>query len=218
MIDIVNIGAQKTKYNDKDSIKFESLNFYLTLAKKSIAKFSDQVMQGSSKRMLQSEDAIANIANGIMMADWRWDKDRKGSTGQSKTRYSYRNQCAIWAIKSYITRQYGSTKNKIRNSTLSLDSQYDNDLSLKNLIVNTKIEDSLDALIGQETQTILKQDIEDLLESDLLTERQSQYIRMYFFKEMTLEQIGKEFNITREAVRQGLNKAYATLRNILEND
>ena len=83
---------------------------------------------------------------------------------------------------------------------------------------DTKIEDSLEALINDETQTILKEDIENLLTSDLLTERQSQYIRMYFFKEMTLEQIGKEFSITREAVRQGLNKAYATLRNIIEND
>src|SRR6056300_1908493 len=129
MIDIVNIGKQKTKYNNKNKIKFESLDFYINLAQKSISKFADQICQGSAKRMLQSEDAIANIANGIMMADWRWDRNRKGPSGLSKTQYSYRNQCAIWGIQSYITRMYGK-KNQIINKNLSIDYQDENCLSL----------------------------------------------------------------------------------------
>lgn len=216
MIDIVDIGDQKTKYNDKDSIKFESLNFYLTLAKKNIAKFADQICQGSSKQMLKSEDAIANIANGIMMADWRWDKDRKGSTGQSKTKYSYRNQCAIWAIKSYITRQYG-TKNQIRNKSLSIDKDYCDELNLKDILTKTS-DNVVENIIVNEDFSNLKKDINAILDSGILTERQAQYIRMYYFEEKTLEQIGKEFNITREAIRQGLNKAYSILRGVLEND
>ena len=49
----------------------------------------------------------------------------------------------------------------------------------------------------------------------MLSDRQVEYINMYFFEDMTLEQIGKRFNITREAVRQGLNKAYSTLREVV---
>ena len=213
MIDIVNIGNQKTSYNDKDSIQFESLKFYLNLAKKSISKFADQICQGSAKKMLMSEDAIANIANGIMMADWRWDKDRKGHEGQSKTRYSYRNQCAIWAIQSYVTRQYGQ-KRKQQKTTISLDQTHKDDLQVKDIIAGNNIS-IVDEVINKEESSLLKEDIQAILNSGILNERQVQYIKMYFFENMTLEQIGKRFNITREAVRQGLNKAYATLREIV---
>jgi len=215
MIDIVNVGNQKRIYSDKDSIQFESLKFYLVLAKKSISKFADQICQGSAKKMLQSEDAIANIANGIMMADWRWDKDRKGHLGQSKTRYSYRNQCAIWAIQSYITRQYGS-KNKYKtNNIISLDQTYQEDLQVKD-IVPSKDMSVVDNIISKEESQLVKDDISALLYSGLLSERQIEYIQLYFFEDMTLEQIGKKFNITREAVRQGLNKAYASLREMIQ--
>lgn len=213
MIDIVNIGNQKTKYSDKDSIQFEPLRFYLTLAKKSISKFADQICQGSAKKMLGSEDAIANIANGIMMADWRWDQNRRGEHGQGKTKYSYRNQCAIWAIQSYVTRQYGK-KNKFRQQTVSLDQQYQDDLYIKDIVSNGTLS-TIDSIIDNEEKNILKQDIKTILDSGILSDRQVAYIKMYFFENMTLEQIGKSFDITREAVRQGLNKAYSTLRSII---
>jgi len=217
MIDIVDVGSYKTKYNDKSTVNFQSLDFYLTLAKKNIAKFADQICQGSSKKMLASEDAIANVANGIMMADWRWDENKKGSkTGKSKTQYSYRNQCAIWAIQSYITRQYGK-KNSISNKALSLDKDYHDELNLKNLIPSDSHNSILDKLIESEQNENLKEDIETLLDSNILTERQAQYIKMYFFEEMTLENIGKEFNITREAVRQGLKKSYSVLKEVIDS-
>jgi hypothetical protein len=213
MIDIVNIGNQKTKYTDKESVQFEPLRFYLTLAKKSISKFADQICQGSAKKMLSSEDAIANIANGIMMADWRWDQNRRGEHGQGKTKYSYRNQCAIWAIQSYVTRQYGK-KNKFRQQTVSLDQQYQDDLYIKDIVSNGTAS-TIDSIIDNEEKSILKQDIKAILDSGILSDRQVAYIKMYFFENMTLEQIGKSFDITREAVRQGLNKAYSTLRSII---
>lgn len=213
MIDIVNIGNQKTSYADKDSVQFEPLKFYLNLAKKSISKFADQICQGSSKRMLASEDAIANVANGIMMADWRWDKDRKGHHGQSKTRYSYRNQCAIWAIQSYVTRQYG-TKRKAQKATISIDQSHNDDIHVRDIISSNNLS-IVEEVSQKEESLLLKTDIQSLLNSGILSDRQVEYIKMYFFEEMTLEQIGKRFNITREAVRQGLNKAYATLREIM---
>lgn len=213
MIDIVNIGNQKTSYSDKDSVQFESLKFYLTLAKKSISKFADQICQGSAKKMLSSEDAVANIANGIMMADWRWDENRKGHHGQGKTRYSYRNQCAIWAIQSYVTRQY-SQKRKTKKPIISLDQSYQDDMQIKDIVSSNNLS-IIDDIINREDCSLLKKDIQQILNSGILNERQVEYIKMYFFEDMTLEQIGKKFNITREAVRQGLNKAYSTLRNII---
>jgi RNA polymerase sigma factor (sigma-70 family) len=211
MIDIVDIGTYKNSYSDHSNIQFEPLDFYLTLAKKNIAKFADKICSGSAKKMLQSEDAIANIANGIMMADWRWDRNRKGPSGLSKTQYSYRNQCAIWGIQSYITRMYGK-KNQIINKNLSIDYQDENCLSLIDTISSDCDFNVLDKIIKQEESDNLRKDIQELLNSNILPPRQREYIKMYFFQDMTLEQIGKRFNITREAVRQGLCKAYEFIR------
>ena len=123
MIDIVSIGNQKVSYCDHQDIKFESLTFYLNLAQKTIAKFSKNMASNLSNEMLKSEDAIANVANCIMMADWRWDKNRTGFNGQSKTRYSYRNQCGLWAIKTYISNKY-----KKKNMKLSIDNINNHDM------------------------------------------------------------------------------------------
>jgi RNA polymerase sigma factor (sigma-70 family) len=213
LLQINGIGDQKIKYKDHTNIEFDSLNSYLLLAKKSISKFANKIFAGLSKKMLNDEDAISSIANSIMMADWRWDQNRRGEHGQGKTKYSYRNQCAIWAIQSYVTRQYGK-KNKFRQQTVSLDQQYQDDLYIKDIVSNGTIS-TIDSIIDNEEQNILKKDIEAILDSGILSDRQVAYIKMYFFENMTLEQIGKNFSITREAVRQGLNKAYDTLRSII---
>ena len=212
MLDLVDVGTQKQSYKNHKDIVFGSLSSYIKLAKKTIAKFADQMSLGLSKEMLSNEDAISSIANAIMMADWRLDKDRKGLSGNSKTQYSYRNQCAIWSIKSYISRKY-KKKQKQDSKILSLDFDMPGaqDMSLKN-IVAAPSSNPLEILLETEKQQNIREDIRELIGSSLLTPKQSEYIKLYFFDEMTLEQIGKRFNITREAVRQGINKAYETIR------
>jgi RNA polymerase sigma factor (sigma-70 family) len=215
MLDLVDVGAQKKSYKNHQDVEFQSLDFYIGLAKKTISKFADQMCYGLSKEMLKSEDAISGIANAIMMADWRWDKDRKGNSGGAKTQYSYRNQCAIWAIKSYISRKY-KKKQQDESKVLSLDFDLSgsDDVSLKNIVPATN-SDPLDILIYNEEQENLKHNLDTLMQSGILSERQSEYLKLYFFEDMTLEQIGKIFNITREAVRQGINKAYESIRDLI---
>lgn len=215
MLDLVDIGVQKKSYKNHKDIEFQSLDFYISLAKKTISKFADQMCYGLSKEMLKSEDAISSIANAIMMADWRWDKDRKGDSGNSKTQYSYRNQCAIWAIKSYVSRKY-KKKQQDESKVLSLDFDLSgsDDVSLKN-IVPASNSDPIDILIHNEEQENLKNNLNQVINSGVLSDRQSEYIKLYFFEDMTLEQIGKRFNITREAVRQGINKAYEAIRELI---
>ena len=98
-----------------------------------------------------------------------------------------------------------------------MDKDYHDELNLKNLIPSDSHNSILDKLIESEQNENLKEDIETLLDSNILTERQAQYIKMYFFEEMTLENIGKEFNITREAVRQGLKKSYSVLKEVIDS-
>lgn len=213
MIDIVSVGNQKVAYQDHASIQFEPLSFYITLAQKTISKFANAFAGNISKEMLKSEDAISSVANAIMMADWRWDKDRTGETGQQKTKYSYRNQCAIWAIKSYIGRK--KNKKNHKKDLYLTDKSSDEEISLLDFI-SSDVSDPLDILINNEAQSNIKNYLDTILApgSNILTQRQSEYIRLYFFENHTFAEIGDKFNITREAVRQGIKKALQKIRKI----
>jgi RNA polymerase sigma factor (sigma-70 family) len=214
MIDIVSVGNQKVEYKDHNDIQFEPLSFYLTLAQKAISKFGSNFSSNVSKEMLKSEDAIANVANCIMMADWRWDKDRKGISGQQKTKYSYRNQCAIWAIKSYLTRKKNK-KGKNIDAYLSNFESSDKELSLLDL-VHHKNDNPVDIITKAEEDANIKEYLSKILsiDSNILTSRQAEYIKLYYFENLTFAEIGKRFNITREAVRQGIKKAIEKIRSI----
>lgn len=214
MIDLVSIGNQKVEYKDHSTIEFEPLSFYINLAQKAISKFGKNFSSTLSKEMLKSEDAIANVANCIMMADWRWDSERKGESGQQKTRYSYRNQCAIWAIKSYISRK---KQKKNKSHSIDINNIYDDQqLSLIDILPN-KSQSPLDIIINNESDNSMKNYINQILScDDILSARQSECIKLYYLEGLTFAQIGSKFGITREAVRQNIKKAIEKIRKLAQ--
>jgi RNA polymerase sigma factor (sigma-70 family) len=191
---------------------FDSLSIYISLAKKTISKFAPKFYNGLSKEMLSNEEAVSDVATAIMYADWRFDPDRKGKNGQQKTLYSYRNQCAIWAIKTYVTQKY---KHKDRKS-FSLDQTIKNleDSSTGyDMLVNVSEKSPLDNLIDQETATEITDNINSLLSSNLISEKQKQQLKMYYFDDYTLSKIGEHFGVSREAIRQSIKRAIEIIRN-----
>ena len=140
---IPSIGKQKIVYKDHSDVSFESLDFYLNLAKKIIAKMAPTFFNGLSKEMLRSEDAIAFVANAIMMGDWRWKK-KTSDQENYKTLYSYRNQCGIWAIQTYVTKQYKNKNNKRKiQAKYSLSYSNEDDVNLQDIIADTEHCDSV---------------------------------------------------------------------------
>ena len=215
LLKVQGIGKQKLKYKDHKEIEFDDLNSYIVLARKAISKFSNSICSGISTKMLKDEDAIASIANAIMMADWRWDSDYESKTGTKKTRYSYRNQCAIWAIQTYISKNFAKPK-KI-NKVYSLDEVVESDGSYNNysFVEDSKTQSPDNILMAQEEYANLNDTIQALLNLESLSDRQKDYIKLYYFENYTFEKIGQKYNITREAVRQGLNKAIETIRSYI---
>lgn len=189
----------------ENNVQFDELKIYLNLAKRTINKFGGSL----SKEMLKSEDAISDVASAIMQGDWKWDANRTGKTGQKKTRYSYRNQCAIWAIQTYATKKYKAPKKS------SLDFAKDDDSSNMKERIPSKEKDPCTILIQKESEDIFHQDIIDILSSDLVTDNQREYIKLYYFEGYTLEKVGQQFNITREAVRQNIHKALRNIKNLI---
>jgi len=217
LLQINGVGNQKIAYKNHNELEFDTLEEYLLLAKKSISKFANQFYHGLSSKMLKDEDAIATIANAIMMADWRWDEDYKNEKGTKKTKYSYRNQCALWAIQTYVTKNHKKNKkfnNKIYSLDYVIDSENDSSTTY-DFAENSRDGDPEKPIIDEEENTKLKYLIDNLLSINCLTPRQKDYIKLYYFEEYTFDKIGKKYGITREAVRQGLNKALEIIRSTI---
>lgn len=188
-------------------LKYETLDTYTLLAKKVISKFASSFYSGLRNELLKNEEAIAEIAEAIMIADWRWDADRKGYNGQSKTKYSYRNQCGLWAIKTYISKKY-----KKKNRQISIDHAADEDKSYLHNIVDRNADPS-QLVLEKEEKELLAKNIHDLLNSDILNSKQRDQIYQYYFDNKTLFEIGKQYGVTREAIRQNIQKGLANIRN-----
>lgn len=208
LLQLNGIGNQKIKYKNHSTIEFDSLQDYILLAKKAISKFANQFYQGLSVKMLKDEDAISSVANAIMMADWRWDENYQNEQGTKKTRYSYRNQCALWAIQTHITKDHKKNK-KFKKKIYSLDHVIEDDTesSVHNFTQDDRTLSPETILMQAENKEELTRLIDSLLSLDCLSSRQKDYIRLYYFESYTFEKIGQKYGITREAVRQGLNKA-----------
>ncbi|WP_338984704.1 YlxM family DNA-binding protein [Spiroplasma endosymbiont of Diplazon laetatorius] len=51
---------------------------------------------------------------------------------------------------------------------------------------------------------------------NLLTEKQSQYFELYFFEDLTLQEIAEEFGVSRNAVYDSINKTSSSLLDLEE--
>jgi len=185
-------------------MEFDTLSNYTTIAKKTISKFGSKMYPGLVKEMLSNDETVYEIAEAIMMADWNWDKDRKGlKSGKGKNLYSYRNQCAIWAIKTYVTQKY----KKNQKSKKQMDYLIDNADYVDYNNPAKQIE-------HQESQANLVEDMQTLLNIAPLSGKQREQIKLYYYDNKTLSEIGKEYGVTREAVRQNINKGINILREL----
>jgi RNA polymerase sigma factor (sigma-70 family) len=186
--------------------KYENLSTYLMLSKKIINKFAPRFIV---KQMMSDEDAISDVATAIMNADKNFDPERGSSPERRKTKYSYRNQCGLWAIKTYITKNY---KNKKINS---LDFSFDEDNnSLYSTIPDTKNKNPIDILIENESEKNTHNDLYNLINSNILTEKQKEHIKMYYFEKKSLSEIGKIYGVTREAIRQNIKRAINSIKTL----
>lgn len=102
---------------------------------------------------------------------------------------------------------------QIANSHLSLDASFGNDQE-ENSLVDYLADDGLESPDEQTYMNALSDDMQKAL--DTLTDREREILSFYFGLEgeepLTLEEIGKRMNLTRERIRQIKEKAILRLR------
>lgn len=196
--------------------EYPSLSFYTELAKKTINKFGSKMYMGLTKEMLSNEDAIADVAHALMVADWKYDDKRIGKvTGKQKTRYSYRNQCALWAIQTYATKA-----KKKKNYHFSIDNYVDGEeeSSFESVLADERQLPALEYILNQEKTDLTNELLDTIFSSNILTEKQAKQLQLYYIEGLTLQEIGEQFNITREAVRQSIKNGINKLKVIFQNE
>lgn len=187
--------------------EYKDMVEYIEIAQKAIKAFSDKICPGISYQMSQSEDAISDVAQAIMWGDWKYDPNRKGQISNlSKTQYSYRNQCAIWGIQTYL-------KKRLKRKTVYLNNLVqDQEMDLTNLLVDERQNEPITQLLDQEKEDLKSQTIRDIFDSKLLTQEQKDKVRLYYLEGYSLAKVGKKYGVTREAIRQTLKSCIKKLQ------
>lgn len=191
-----------------EQTEYKDLVEYIDMAKKTINAFSNRICPGICSQMSNSEDAIADVAYAMMSADWKYDSSRKGKvSNQSKSRYSYRNQCAIWAIQTYI-KKYLKGKKLYINNILNVD----DDSSFADMLEDTSQQEPINTIIEQEKQYLESQLVNHIFDSDILTDKQKEKLKLYYIDGLSLAKIGQKYGVTREAIRQNIKSSISKIQ------
>jgi len=185
MIDLTAIKNPRKSKPTKTNDEFEPLSIYLNLSRRCINYFTTKHCSYLRNIMLNSDDIVGNVATAIMMADWTWEEKRCNNT----TKSAYRYQKVYWVLKKIIHNYFNCKDVQPNNYHFTF--------------IQNKT--PLDHIIKQET-------IEELLQSQLLTTRERQYVHMYHVDNLTFQAIGAKFGITKSAVEYTYKKAIRKLR------
>jgi RNA polymerase sigma factor (sigma-70 family) len=72
-------------------------------------------------------------------------------------------------------------------------------------------------IIEEESNIIKNECLNTILASDILSDKQKDHIKLYYFSNMTLSEIGKKYGVTREAIRQSLLKGINQIKQYVQN-
>jgi len=208
-IDIVGVGTPRKSYKSIENLDFESLPEYLEHARRMIAHYAPKFRGGLAKEMLQSEDAVSNVATAIMMGDWRWDEDHTSEEGRSSSKKGYRHKCVVWAIKSYLSRKINNSENQPIYLSQSVFSETDSgkQQDLCSVLESGVPTSSEEALVNEEREYLCS-----LIDSSDLTAKQQNCVKLHYLEGMTLSEIAREKNISREAVRQSVSRGIEKIK------
>lgn len=216
-MNISSLGERRINYPPAASQDFLSLNEYVQISKKVISFYCKKNKE-LVRHLLSSDDAISSIAENLMMGDWRWKPsyekkiyDKDGNFLGIKTleisRHSYRNKCAVWAIKTYLEQSCNKKNQRLDSLDFTYKQDGEADIDLYDLI-----EDNNSPPVDQSVDDSTKRKVSFLLNNSKLSDSQRASIQLYFMEGLTFEQAGAKLGITKQGVQQNVEKALNNMR------
>lgn len=213
-VNISSLENRRINYPPAQSQEFLSMEEYLKIAKKTVNYYCKKNKE-LVYNLLVSEDAISSIAEQLMFGDWRYRPVHKKKIFDEEgnlirvdsiniSRHSYRNKCAVWAIKNYLDK----SNNKKNNQLQSLDIQKDTDtVNLYDLV-----EDDKSMPVYKIFDESIRKKVNYLLNNSKLSDPQKQCVTLYFLEDLTLEEVGVKLGISKQGVQQNVTRALENMR------
>lgn len=198
--DIAVTKRRNSGHYNNESLELRSLDEYDSFAQRCIAKYASNT---AAACMLNSEDAIDYVRTEIMEADCKFD----ASHGCTRAYFLISN--AKYAIFRWLKR-LGQTPYEVSlNMTLSEKQRHQ---QLYTTIPDDKTEKPDDIVADKEQETA-QSFVMRILTEGCLSDTQRQCIYMQYIDDLTQAEIARRLNISREAVRQNVNRGLNNLRN-----
>jgi len=190
------INKLPQKNNDN---KLKTLKEYMNIAKRCISYFGNET---TIKIMINNEDAISYVIEHIIIGDIKWDSSRGMSA------YNYRNNCARWAILSWMFLRQKKIKNKPESITEIIYKNNHSGTWKHETIENLKTKNPLQEAINNEE----KEELKKYLTNANLSEREMLCIEYKFFDNMTYKEIADILNVNKYVPQLTINKALRKIR------
>lgn len=147
--------------------------------------------------IMSDADKFGSVVNAVMTADWKYNPERVSKYKGNASIYGYRKQRVIWAIKKIY-----SQKKRIKEVNLM-------DVNDKKAI--ELIPDNNNTYEIAEFNDVQNYIYKRISESKVLTDKEKKYILLFFVKNLTLEEISKENEISRKALRSNIKNGLIKL-------
>jgi RNA polymerase sigma factor (sigma-70 family) len=173
--------------------ELKTMKEYLKEARYVIIKWGDF-------NMLKDDDAIADVAHNLMLAEWRYDPTRGAS------RLTHRINYGKYAVLDI----YKKRKKESRHKHITVN-QAESDREEAGIILTDK------GYEREEEHKISAEFVDNLLNNKCINKTQKGYMRERYINGKTLQEIADEFGVSRQAVQQSIANALKNLKKVLNN-
>jgi hypothetical protein len=202
-VDIVGIGNKKVS---TPKFEMETLNEYLTIAEKMIGALAPSIKYGLAEEMLNSDDAISNVAHDIMLADWQFN-------GRGN-RFGFRKDRARYSIKSYLGRKSKNNSRQIFRLDNIINSSA-SDTTFLDFITDDSCSPS-DYAENKDHQNFILKKLDEMVQKGIVSEKGIKYIKMFYLEGISVASIAKKEGVTRQAVHDMMSRTMKIIKNSLK--
>jgi len=169
------------------------MNDYLKEARYVIIKWGDF-------NMLKDDDAIADVAHNLMLAEWRYDPTKGAS------RLTHRINYGKYAVLDI----YKKRKKESRHKHIPINQTGDSREQEGIILTDESYEREKEYKISAEF-------VSKVLDNRCINKVQREYLRERYINGKTFQEIADEFSVSRQAVQQSIANALKNLKKVLSN-
>lgn len=173
--------------------ELKTMNDYLKEARYVIIKWGDFYM-------LKDDDAIADVAHNLMLAEWRYDPTKGAS------RLTHRINYGKYAVLDIYKKRKKASKHK--HITIN---QMESDREQEGVILTDE------SYEREEEYKLSAEFVNKILDNKCINQIQRRYMRERYIYGRTYQEIATQYRVSRQAVQQSIANALRNLKKVLTN-